>query len=215
MFIFGCAVLIAGFALASLPGVGRAQLLNDHLKCYKIKDKTKFVAEATLTALQAEFGAEDCKIKGKAKLLCAPVNKDVTTFEDKSDEKFGHAPFAGPDLTFDRICYKLKCPGLEIDALEVTDQFGTRMVEKFKPAMLCTPAIKGQPPVCPMDFTSGACDAYRDDLAPGCKACCDADNDCGRECSTAQDLNCSAGVENLICAATMNDAGCSSVCACN
>ena len=43
----------------------------------------------------------------------------------------------------DRICYDVKCPKVIIDDQEVTDQFGTRTLTKFKAKMVCTPAVKG------------------------------------------------------------------------
>ncbi len=139
-------MLLAALVQVSLPAAARAQVLHDHLKCYKIKDATKFIATARLSALQSEFGVEDCQLKGKARLLCAPVNKVVTSFDDRSKGQFGQLSFAGPELSLDRICYKLKCPVTVIDPLEVTDQFGTRKVGKFKAVLLCTPAQKGALP---------------------------------------------------------------------
>ncbi|RMF19530.1 MAG: hypothetical protein D6760_13015, partial [Deltaproteobacteria bacterium] len=123
-----------------------AQPLYDHMKCYKVKDQAKFLAEVDLNALQSEFGLEHCVVKGKAKLFCVPVDKDVTTYTDKSKDGIPPVSYNGPEYTNDRICYKIKCPPPTINPLQVTDQFGTRNLEKFKPLMLCAPAVKGVPP---------------------------------------------------------------------
>ena len=119
----------------------------DHLKCFKAKDSAKFNAGATLSALQTQFGIdESCQIKGKGKLFCVPVTKQVTAFEDKSKAGIPQVPITGQTLTDDRVCYKIKCPKSDIAPEVVTDQFGARSMGKFKAAFLCTPAIKGQPP---------------------------------------------------------------------
>jgi hypothetical protein len=130
-------------ALLTVLGGGKAYAQFDHLKCYKAKDQKLFKkSRASITALQTQFGvAEDCQIKPKAKLFCVPASKIVTMIEDGMDN-----PFPAEELTFDRLCYKVKCPKVEIGPEEVSDQFGTRQLGKFKAAMLCTPAVKGPPP---------------------------------------------------------------------
>ncbi|MFQ5478204.1 MAG: hypothetical protein ACE5E4_06265 [Candidatus Binatia bacterium] len=138
-------MLLVAVMLAFPVREANAQLLFDHLKCYKVKDNAKFVAEATLTALQAQFGVQDCAIKGRAKMFCVPADKQVTKFSDRTKPPLTPASFPGQELSDDRICYRLKCPKVAIQPETVTDQFGTRDVEKFKPMMLCTPAYKGAP----------------------------------------------------------------------
>jgi hypothetical protein len=133
-----------GFVLSFNVATTQAQLF-DHLKCYKVKDEAKFTVDVNLEALQAEFGMEQCAVKGKGKLFCVPTDKTPSNFVDKSKEGIPPVPFAGQQQTEDRICYKMKCPKVEIDPLQVTDQFGTRNLAKFKPSLLCTPAIKGLP----------------------------------------------------------------------
>ena len=142
------ALRIAGatsLAAVLFAGVADAQVF-DHLKCYKIKDAAKFDAMADLGALQAEFGMDSCRIKGRGKLFCVPASKTVTAFEDRSREGIPQVAMDGQALDDDRICYKLKCPVTEIDDRIATDQFGTRQIGKFKLTLLCTPAIKGLPP---------------------------------------------------------------------
>ncbi|RMD83251.1 MAG: hypothetical protein D6815_07085, partial [Candidatus Dadabacteria bacterium] len=143
------AMTVAALAvlLAAAPAARGQVLAVDHLKCYKVKDAAKFLAEVDLEALQDQFGLENCKLKGKAKLFCVPVAKTVKSFVDKTKPPLKPYQFAGQNLTDDRLCYKIKCqPPVATPELEVTDQFGTRNVRKFKAFMVCTPAFKGAPP---------------------------------------------------------------------
>jgi len=138
--------LTVSMLLVALPASSQAQLF-DHLKCYKVKDQANFKADATLVALQAELGDESCAVKGKGKFFCGPVDKTaVENFEDKSKDGLGQVTLDGVGLSFDRICYKIKCASAGPSSLLVTDQFGTRTLEKFKAQLLCTPAVKGLPP---------------------------------------------------------------------
>jgi len=135
----------AAAALLVLPALANAQF--DHMRCFKIKDSAKFDAQASLTSLQQQFGLdENCTIKGKGKMFCVPTSKTLTGFIDKSKDGIPQVDLDGDELAFDSICYKVKCPKREIAPEVVTDQFGTRTVEKFKSALLCAPAVKGVPP---------------------------------------------------------------------
>ncbi len=106
----------------------------DHLKCYKIKDGMKLKGIVDLAAAGAPFGVEvGCKIR-KAKKFCVPVMKTVRQIDvDLTDAGVGQS------LTDYRICYKIKCPGVDITE-NVKDQFGVRVLSKFKAAEVCTPA---------------------------------------------------------------------------
>src|SRR5262249_56096946 len=42
----------------------------------------------------------------------------------------------------DRMCYRMKCPVTVIPNKDVIDQCGARVITKFKPSLLCTPARK-------------------------------------------------------------------------
>lgn len=132
--------------IAVLVGAqGAAAQHHDHLKCYKIKDAANFVADADLEALESQFGDEACQIKGKGKLFCTPVDKTLTSFTDKT----GSTPptgYVGDALTDSKICYKVKCPKVDIAPEVVSDQFGMRSLEKFKTQLLCAPAVLGAPP---------------------------------------------------------------------
>jgi hypothetical protein len=116
----------------------------DHLKCYKIKDPVKLAAIVDLDSPQ--FGLEaGCQVK-PAKMFCVPATKTVVSALDKAtDLPITPLPISGPDPG-DRICYKVKCPEPFPPDTEVTDQFGTRTLVKFKTQMLCTPAVKGGVP---------------------------------------------------------------------
>lgn len=174
----------------------------DHLRCFKIKDGAKFTATATLTALQAQFGIDEaCEIKGKGRLFCVPVSKTVTSFIDGSKQGIPQETLDGAELDYDNICYKIKCPKREIAPELVTDQFGSRTVEKFKSQYLCAPAIKGLPP---SPTTTLPCQ-------PDCVAKECGDDGCGGVCGTCPAGEpCDAGQCVLACAPS--EANCDGVC---
>jgi hypothetical protein len=134
-------VLIGALVCATVsvaPPV-RAQV-PDHLKCYKIKDPLKLAGSVDIETPQFgedRPGANDCQVS-KAKLFCVPATKTnvsgVVTL-----------PFSGAPRPGDQICYKVKCrtPLSPIADQQVTDQFGTRTLAKFKASLLCVPAVKG------------------------------------------------------------------------
>jgi len=117
----------------------------DHLKCYKIKDPVKLAAVVDLDSPQ--FGLEaGCKVTS-AKMFCVPATKTVISAVDKATGlPITPLPVTGPDPG-DRICYKVKCPEPFPPDTQATDQFGTRTLTKFKPFMLCAPAVKGGVPL--------------------------------------------------------------------
>lgn len=123
-------------AIAATLACAATAHAQDHLKCYKIKDPHSY--KATVNLVSAQFGAENgCEVKVKGRYYCTPVTKQVVQT---------NAPVAavtGDDLTDDRICYKMKCATSTITDQSVTDQFGTRTLSKFKPALVCTPAFTG------------------------------------------------------------------------
>jgi hypothetical protein len=114
----------------------------EHLTCYKVKDSKTFAsADATLLALQAEFGSIGCEVKPRARELCVPVDATVSSVTDGT-----YSSFPADDLTFDRLCYRVKCAATPPSSLEVGDGFGTRNVEKLKVSTVCTPAVLGPTP---------------------------------------------------------------------
>jgi len=158
-----CALALS---VALSPTAAQAQLF-DHLKCFKVKDEAKFNADATLEALQAEYGIDSCKIKGKAKLYCVPTDKQLDSFEDKSKTGIPQVSVDGPEYTFDRVCYKVKCDDTPPASELVTDQFGSRTVSKLKTQMLCTPALKGDTLPCPaLTAPANGSIGYSDGTAP-------------------------------------------------
>jgi hypothetical protein len=131
---FAVAVLVIVTAAASAHAA-----VNDHLKCYKVKDALNLAAVVDLNSPQ--FGLEaGCKVS-KAKFFCVPATKTVVSAEDKKTHvPITPLPVGGPDPG-DRVCYKVKCPEPFPPDTQVTDQFGTRTVTKFKTSLLCTPAV--------------------------------------------------------------------------
>ncbi len=140
---FGAAVGALCILAQAVPA--QAQPLNDHLKCYKAKDGNKFKeAIADLVPLQdPPFPVKPgCKIKLKGKQVCIPVSKTLNSTS-------APAPLGltGLDLVNDYICYKVKCDKQELPDLVVSDQFGSRTIEKLKAVKwLCAPAVKGAGP---------------------------------------------------------------------
>jgi len=132
------AALAAATCLLVLAAGPSAWAQNDHLTCYKAKDTAKVFksASADLLPLQdSVFPTENCQIKAGSKMVCVPSQKLNVTVVDGTDD-----PFDSQDLSDIQLCYKVKCPKVELPPLTVTDQFGTRAVEKFKASQLCVPA---------------------------------------------------------------------------
>ena len=108
----------------------------DHMECFKAKDALKLQGVVDLPSLAGTpYDGAGCTIGG-AKKYCTPVAKVVVSSTPAA------TPMPGPGLTSDYVCYKLKCPAVEISQA-VTDQFGARTLTKLKTAELCVPAVKG------------------------------------------------------------------------
>jgi hypothetical protein len=105
----------------------------DHLECFKPKDTVKLKAVADLVG-PGLYAATGCQL-GPAKKYCTPVIKQVTA------SNVPVVPLAGQSLTNDFICYKMKCPKVELTQ-GVVDQFGNRTLTKLKQQELCVPAQK-------------------------------------------------------------------------
>jgi len=223
--VFGATLV--PFVLFSLPHSVAAQQF-DHQTCFKVKDSRKFAALVGLDMVQDQFDALGvCKVVGKAKLFCVPTEKTVHEFTvDGMPAILENV--SGPVPVPDRVCYKVKCPKQDIGAEQVTDQFGTGTLGKFKTQFLCTPAVKGVPattttttvPVCiDNDFdTYGEncangpdCDDASPGVNPGASEICNAiDDDCdtmtdedtgGDVCDTGQLGVCAAGTEACVAGA--------------
>lgn len=138
------ATLIAlGMTMAAVPAQAQAGPF-DHYKCYRVKDTAKFKAKVDLVAFQTQFNIDpQCEVKGRAKIFCVPVIKDVVNLTYPKKSPLSPVVMPGQDLVDDRLCYKVKCPAAALIAdEEVQDQFGKRRIGKFKASLLCTNAIK-------------------------------------------------------------------------
>ncbi|RMD85755.1 MAG: hypothetical protein D6815_01175 [Candidatus Dadabacteria bacterium] len=159
------------------------------MKCYKVKDRTNFKAEVDLAALQSEFGLEHCRLKGKAKLFCVPVDTTVTKIRYKRNHGAPAAAYSGPEYTNDRICYEIECPSPEIPEVEASDQFGTRELKEFEPVLLCTPAVKGIPTTT-TSTTTTTTTSTTTTTTTTVPTCIDADGDgYGAGCPAGPDCN--------------------------
>jgi len=103
----------------------------DHLECYKPKDTVKLKALADVLA-PGLYASSGCKL-GNAVNYCRPAIKQVTV------SNVPVVPVPGQNLTNAFVCYKMKCPKVDITQA-VTDQFGSRTLSKLKHQQLCVPA---------------------------------------------------------------------------
>jgi len=133
-------VLLA--ALPLLLALPAGAQVADHLTCYKVRDPLKLRGVVDLDVPQFG-GVSGCAISS-AKLFCVPASKTVVSAEDRTGGgAITPLSFWAPPEPGDRICYKVKCPEPVPADQEVTDQFGTRTLARFKSALFCTPAVKG------------------------------------------------------------------------
>jgi hypothetical protein len=108
-------------------------VVYDHLECFKIKDSVKLQGVVDIPTLAGTpYDAAGCKIT-TAKKYCKPAQKVVVTSTPPA------TPLPGPNLTSDYICYKIKCPKVELSGAD-TDQFGSHSFTKMKQSELCVPA---------------------------------------------------------------------------
>jgi len=116
--------------LALLAGSAHAQILDDHLECFKTKDTHK----KTFYTAQVEGFAprHGCVVKLPAAMLCLPTPEPAM---------FPSPPAASPGDTQQAVlCYKIRCKKGVLPALVVADQFGSRRVKPKRPHFFCTPA---------------------------------------------------------------------------
>src|SRR5262245_44844950 len=119
----------------TLPGA--AQSINDHLKCYRVKDPLKLTGTVDLGTQQ--FGLDSrCKIS-EAKYLCLPATMSNAAVTDKTTRTpIALLPVTGPDAGI-RLCYEVECPRAGNGDLEITDEFGARTVSALETALVCVP----------------------------------------------------------------------------
>ena len=116
--------------LALLAGSAHAQVLDDHLECFKTKDRhKKTFYTAQLEGFTPRHG---CVIKLPAAMLCLPTPQPAM---------FPTPPAASPGDTQQAVlCYKIRCRKGVLPTLVVADQFGSRRVRPKRPHLFCTPA---------------------------------------------------------------------------
>jgi hypothetical protein len=180
---------VATFALVG--GAARAEVA-DHLKCYRIKDPLKLGGTVDLDTPQ--FGIDrGCRIS-KARLFCVPATKtNVAVTNKATKEPITPLPVSGPDPG-DRVCYQVKCPAAVADQ-EVTDQFGTRVLAKFRTSLVCVPAVKGPPPPTTTTTTSTSTSTSTE---PPCGRCWLSVSNTCMSIGCRSDLDCQ-GQPNMFC----------------
>lgn len=148
--------------LVGLLAVSAPAEAQDHLKCFKVRDASTFrVAAVDVDALAAGYGLESCTVLGRAKRVCVPADATVTSIDEGTDD-----PTPGETLEGWRMCYRLRCPKVELAPAEITDRFGTRTVSAFKAVELCTP-VNLAPPSLDDSFDGDSLDPAWNVLHPG------------------------------------------------
>ncbi len=203
----------AGAALVLLTGILAVRgdaAVQDHLKCYNIRDpapKTSYTAD--VTGLVPEPG---CVIHLPATLRCVPSAK--TNVNPPREGGNGRVP-----NTF--FCYKVKCPRTTLPAVAVADQFGSRTVVPKKSRLLCAPVavVSGTTTTVVTVTTTTTLPACRCDASGCCMpppGACSADNNCCRGSCVSGRCTCAflggACASDQDCCAGFCDA--SGVCAC-
>ncbi len=129
---------VCGLVAAVLLASAAYAQVADHLKCYRIKGAATFSsATADLASLRPHFPDDNCRIRARATELCVPASKTLVSLEEGAGQRL-----PGEALVDAQLCYKLKCPKAAIAPVAVSDQFGTRVVEKFRATKICGPAIE-------------------------------------------------------------------------
>jgi hypothetical protein len=172
--VHGSLAVVAAFALGvvPLPRPACAQP-HDHLKCYKAKDVTSFVATIDLhPADEALFEVDaGCTVKARTKQVCFPVEQDVVASGGGAGLNV-----SGQDLANAFLCYTVKCPPAVPPAtLQMSDPFGTRTLSGLKTSTVCTPAIVGVPTTT-TTMPHGPPRQCADAAAPNCDGTCGNDN---------------------------------------
>ncbi len=186
-------LILASSLVVAVASSAHAQILHDHLSCYKIKDGKvlgddgkKLEVDFNLSALQdPEFPQEpNCSLKVKAKKLCIPVSKAVDSTNGTPIELNG----AGLANSF--LCYKAKCErDSDVDpplpnSFTITDQFAARGLnrQQLKVSEVCAPATTR---VCPAGTAviNDFCAALTQNVGESCTTACD---DVGLVCDAAR-----------------------------
>ncbi|HYC00900.1 MAG TPA: choice-of-anchor L domain-containing protein [Candidatus Limnocylindrales bacterium] len=129
-------------ALAS-PFAGVAAPTFDHLQCFKAADTQSFRAAVVhLTTMAAAFQLpSSCEVKGKTVQVCVPAAKAL--IDPGTAPVPPRQPPAQDLQSNDYLCYKVKCPDIDVAPVAFTDQFGFRATRLKSVARLCVPAVQG------------------------------------------------------------------------
>lgn len=167
---FAFAFVIGGIMLGLHVPTVRAQPapegVLDHLICYKMVDPLQIqAAVAMFSDVQPQFSQRQCTLV-KPVQFCVPATKITVT------PALATPNLIGQPLQNDYICYSVRCAGSALPPDEnVTDQFGTRTQQKYRPVTICVPARK-VPTTCGQ--TNLGSSATR---APVCGGTCPNDGD--------------------------------------
>ncbi len=141
-----------------------ASAVNDHLKCYEIKDPLALKGIVDLNSPQ--FGLEAGCVFKEAKKFCVPATKTVVSAQVK-EQPVTPAPFVSTqELLDDYICYRVDCAPPFPPDTTAHDQFGPRILTKFKPFEFCGPARKCRAAGTFLDVSTGQAPAGPGDPDP-------------------------------------------------
>jgi len=117
------AVLI-GSNVVSAEGV-------DLLRCRRV-DAARIARAAA--EIETTFGLDGrCRIRGRARELCAPAYE-----EDAATRTSTTAPTESA-ATIQRLCFRLRCRKRSLPTVGVTDRFGRREIRLDAPESICLP----------------------------------------------------------------------------
>ena len=138
--------LLAAAFVAMAHGPARAQVVQDHLTCFKTRDPAKVQYALDLVAIkQPEFSQKGCVVAGTSIAFCVPSTKAL---RDPDKPK---VDLPGSELEFDYVMFKIRCPRTPLPNKLVTDQLaGPRVVKFTAPISVLVPATKDDPPCGPV-----------------------------------------------------------------
>jgi cysteine-rich repeat protein len=122
------------------------------LKCYKAIDPLALQGPSP-SWLQLDspgMAAEHCRISGGFRLVCVPASAELTApIESRMGSGGAFKPLTPIELPTeevlnqDRVCYKIRCqePATIDQNTTFTDQFATRKLSRYKPYIVCGPAV--------------------------------------------------------------------------
>ncbi len=126
-------------------------LQTSYLKCYKALDPLALSGPSP-SWLQLDapgLATEHCRILGGFRMVCIPAAARLSAGVQVRIGAGAYGPLTPITLpseetvTQDRLCYKIRCqePATIDQNVTFTDQFGARRLSRYKPYVVCGPAV--------------------------------------------------------------------------